>query len=202
MRLMLGSTLLAILTVLAPASAQPQQDDPKASQKKVEEMIRQLDQKMDDLSKVLREKGQIPYADKLEQAREKLKSSVVNPDDPQDTYTLQTRIESVMRQLDSKQIERALGSGEDVAKLLQSLLDLLEDRTDPKEREKQKKALEAAIQQLKAIQKEEDKVKEETEKINRDREKDYDQVRQDLQKLIDDQQKLQSETEQGVPRDL
>jgi len=163
----LSAALAAVLAPLAFAQEQGEDKKPiKDSQLRVEADIQKLEAKMAELIDQLRKKDQEHYAKKLEEGLKKLRQDRVG-----------VNIRAVIEHLDASRIEKALEAGEEVAKALDSLLALLEDRFDPEQTKKEMEAIQAALQKLDEIKQKEQKLKEETDKLNKEREKEFEQAR-------------------------
>src|SRR5205809_6789865 len=191
MRSLLSAALALALGSVILAQDQGDRKPIKDNQLKVESDLQKLDAKMQELVDQLRKKDQEHYAKKLEQAREKLKSDRVS-----------VNVRAVVEHIDATQIEKALAAGEDVAKSLEALLALLEDRFDPEATKKEMEALQQVLQKLDEIKQKEQQIKKETEQLNKEREKEFEQARQDLADLIKKQQELKDKTDSGKPQDL
>ncbi|HVR87025.1 MAG TPA: hypothetical protein VMU54_22060, partial [Planctomycetota bacterium] len=163
----------------------------KDSQLRVEADIQKLEAKMAELIDQLRKKDQEHYAKKLEDGLKKLRQDRVG-----------VNIRAVIEHLDASRIEKALEAGEEVAKALEALLALLEDRFDPEQTKKEMEAIQAALQKLDQIKQKEQQIKKETSELNKEREKEFEQARKDLADLIQKQQELREKTESGRPNDL
>src|SRR6185436_16180303 len=163
----------------------------KDSQLRVEAEIQKLEAKMAELVDQLRKKDQEHYAKKLEDGLKKLRQDRVG-----------VNIRAVIEHLDANRIEKALEAGEDVAKALDALLALLEDRFDPEQTKKEMEAIQLALQKIDELKQKEQKIKDETNKLNKEREKEFEQARKDLEDLIKKQKELKDKTESGKPQDL
>ena len=109
------------------------QDDPEEvakNQKRVAEALKRIREKIDVLIEQLEKKSPY-YAEKLKEARKRLSK-----------YSPEVKIDRILNHLEKNRVEKAIKDGEEVASMLESLLALLEDRTDLKELEKQKQILE------------------------------------------------------------
>src|SRR6185295_80691 len=148
----------------------------KDNQLKVEADIQKLEAKMAQLIDELRKKDQEHYAKKLEEGLKKLRQDRVG-----------VNIRAVIEHLDASRIEKALEAGEDVAKALDALLALLEDRFDPEQTKKEMEAIQQALQKLDQIKQKEAQIKKETNDLNKEREKEFEQARKDLADLIQKQ---------------
>src|SRR5581483_11240484 len=134
----LSAALAAVLAPLAFAQEQGEDRKPiKDSQLRVEADIQKLEAKMAELIDQLRKKDQEHYAKKLEEGLKKLRQDRVG-----------VNIRAVIEHLDASQ---------EVAKALDSLLALLEDRFDPEQTKKEMEAIQAALQKLDEIKQKEQK---------------------------------------------
>src|SRR3954463_4881137 len=165
MRPLLSAALALVLAslVLAPRGAAAAQQDGdrkpiKDSQLRVEAEIQKLEGKMAELIDQPRKKDQEHYAKKLEEGLKKLRQDRVG-----------VKIRAVIEHLDASRIEKALEAGEEVAKALEGLLALLEDRFDPEQTKIEMKAIELALQKLDQIKQKEQQIKEQTDKLNKER---------------------------------
>ena len=180
----LSAILLAALAL--PVFAQPQDkaQDKSQEEQRIAENLRKLETKMKELVDQLRAKGQEQYAAKLELGLKKLREEFVG-----------VKIQAVIEHLRLNNIERALEAGEQVSKSLESLIALLEDRSDPEELKKKLAELQNALQKTQEILKQ-------NKDLNGQVEKDIDQARKDLADLIEQQKELRFETESGKPFEL
>src|SRR5262245_48224340 len=131
--LLLGSLVFAPAYAKAPAGEQQDGGDKKIikdSQLRVEADIQKLEAKMAELIDQLRKKDQEHYAKKLEEGLKKLRQDRVG-----------VNIRAVIEHLDGSRIEKALEAGEEVARALEALLALLEDRFDPEQTKKEMEAI-------------------------------------------------------------
>ncbi len=166
---------------------------PVGDQRRVAAEVQKLEIKMEEVKKILRQKGQEQYAERLEQGLIKLKREAVA-----------AKIEAIIHYLSDArpQLENALRSGIDVAEALEGLLALLEDRTDLQRLQKEMKEVQDALDRLKEIERRQEELKARTGELDEQRGRDFEQALRDLQKLIEDQKGLREETESGPPRDL
>ncbi len=115
---------------------------PVGDQRRVAAEVQKLEIKMEEVKKILRQKGQEQYAERLEQGLIKLKREAVA-----------AKIEAIIHYLSDArpQLENALRSGIDVAEALEGLLALLEDRTDLQRLQKEMKEVQDALDQTGGI---------------------------------------------------
>lgn len=165
--------------------------DSVAKQRIVEQMLKQLEDKMLDLADKLKDKSP-EEAQRLREALHILTSE----------QHVRDRVRDVIAKLEDKHGFMALDQAEIIETVLKNVLSMLEEKADIKELLRQRELLKKALKTVRELKEKEIKLREETRKLREEVAHEVGEKLKELEQLHARQAELKNKTESGPPKAL